>query len=143
MRVLKLVGAAVLTLLRGSLVAQAQQAGAMPPPDIVQLIQKLSKGQELTGAEQQRLDDWSASQDAKDPSRAGSGGASPPTGGAASLMGDHAYFPLGLASRPRFLSAGSSANSRATPDRSIGLQLSVELGSTPIRRWAEAQKSSG
>ena len=78
MRVFKLVGAAVLTLLLGSPVAQAQQAGAMPPPDIVQLIQKLSKGQELTDAEQQKLDDWSAAQDAP-----GSGG----SGGAASLMG--------------------------------------------------------
>ncbi|WP_425147255.1 tetratricopeptide repeat protein [Deinococcus sp.] len=78
----KRVGTSVLMLLTVTLPAQAQQA-AVPPPDIVQLIQKLSKGQELTPAEEKKLDDWSNAQGGS----AGTGGASAPAGGAASLLG--------------------------------------------------------
>ena len=81
-------GTVVLLLLLSSLPVQARQAGAAPPPDIVQLIQKMSKGQELTDAEQQKLDDWSAAQDAGNTGGDGSGASSPaPAGGPASLLG--------------------------------------------------------
>ena len=81
------IGTAVLALLLGTLPAQAQQA-AVPPPDIVQLIQKLSKGQELTPAEEKKLDDWSNAQGGGGTSPGKTpGGVSAPAGGAASLLG--------------------------------------------------------
>ena len=73
------VGLAVWTLLLASLPPQAQQTGAAPPPDIVQLIQKMSKGLELTDAEQQKFDDWAATQGGADRS-AGVGGVASLTG---------------------------------------------------------------
>ncbi|AZI42997.1 hypothetical protein EHF33_09800 [Deinococcus psychrotolerans] len=81
----KRVSLAALTLLTAWLPAQAQQAGAMPPPEIVQLIEKLSKGQELTPAEEKKLDDWSAAQSKSAVSGESGGASGSGSSGAASL----------------------------------------------------------